>query len=226
MLACRPMQPSAIVPGDLYLKQMEIGPMANFVYLIGPAGSRDAIVVDAAWDIGAIVEAAARDERRIVGALVTHWHPDHTNRLQELVEATDAKVYIHRDDVPWLREPVGNIVPVAGGHELPVGDMTIRFLHTPGHTPGSQCFLVRDRLVSGDTLFIDACGRTDLPGGDPEQLYRSLSGTLAKLGDETVLLPGHNYADVPSTTMGAQKRSNPFLRCASLDQFLRAVVRP
>jgi len=215
------MTPTAIVPGDLYVKQMEIGPMANFVYLIGPAGSRDAVVVDAAWDIEAIVRAAAGDGRRIVGALVTHWHPDHTNRLPELVEATDAKVYVHRDEVRWLREPVGNLVQVTGGHELALGDMTIRFLHTPG----SQCFLVRDRLVSGDTLFIDACGRTDLPGGDPEQLYRSLSGTLAQLEDKTVLLPGHNYADVPSSTMGAQKRSNPFLRCASLDQFLRAAGR-
>ena len=219
------MKPPAIAPGDLYLKQMEIGPMANFVYLLGSAGSRDAVVVDAAWDIAAIVEAAKRDGRRIVGALVTHWHPDHVNRVQELVEATDAKVYVHREDVPWLREPVGNVVEVSGGHELSVGDMTIRFLHTPGHTPGSQCFLVRNRLVSGDTLFIDACGRTDLPGGDPEQLYRSLSGTLAKLEDDTVLLPGHNYADVPSATMGAQKRTNPFLASASLEEFLRRMGR-
>lgn len=209
----------------LYVRQMEIGPMANFVYFLGPSRSRDIVVVDAAWDIDAILEAAERDDKRIVAALVTHWHPDHTNGLQVLVDRTDATVHIHRDDVPWLRQPVGNIKEVAAGHELSVGDLSIRFLHTPGHTPGSQCFLVRDRLVSGDTLFINACGRTDLPGGSPEELYRSLSGTLAKLDDATILLPGHNYADIPQTTMGEQKRSNPFLACGSLSQFLRAAGR-
>ncbi len=211
---------------ELYLRQMEIGPMANFVYLVGPAGSKEAVVVDPAWDVGAILNAAESDGRRIVGALVTHWHPDHTNGLDELVRRTDATVYIHRDDIPWLMEPVGNLKPVASGEELRLGDLTLTFLHTPGHTPGSQCFLARDRLLSGDTLFINACGRTDFPGGDPAQMYKSLSGTLARLDDRTVLFPGHNYADVPSTTLGDQKRDNPFLRCASLEGFLRMVGGP
>jgi len=211
---------------ELYLRQMEIGPMANFVYLVGPAGSKEAVVVDPAWDVGAILNAAESDGRRIVGALVTHWHPDHTTGLDELVRRTDATVYIHRDDIPWLMEPVGNLKPVASGEELRLGDLTLTFLHTPGHTPGSQCFLARDRLLSGDTLFINACGRTDFPGGDPAQMYKSLSGTLARLDDRTVLFPGHNYADVPSTTLGDQKRDNPFLRCASLEGFLRMVGGP
>jgi hydroxyacylglutathione hydrolase len=211
---------------DLYLRQMEIGPMANFVYLLGPAGSKEAVVVDPAWDVGAILDAAESDGRRIVGALVTHWHPDHTNGLGELVTRTDATVYMHRDDIPWLMEPVGNLKPVVPGEQLRLGDLTLTFLHTPGHTPGSQCFLARGRLLSGDTLFINACGRTDFPGGDPAQLYKSLSGTLARLDDRTVLYPGHNYADVPSTTLGEQKRENPFLCCASLDSFLRKVGGP
>ncbi len=204
-----------------YIKQMEIGPMANYVYLIGAAGSKDAVVVDPAWDIDAIVEAAERDGRRIVGALVTHWHPDHTNGLQELVDKTDAAVYVNAEDVPWLPSPVGNLKPSRPGDALQLGDVKVEFLHTPGHTPGSQCFLVRGRLLSGDTLFIDACGRTDLPGGDPEELYRSLSGTLRNLDDRTIVLPGHNYAPVPSATIGEQKISNPFLACASLTAFLR-----
>jgi len=204
-----------------YIKQMEIGPMANYVYLLGATGSKDAVVVDPAWDIDAIVEAAARDGRRIVGALVTHWHPDHTNGLQELVDKTDAAVYVNAEDVPWLPSPVGNLKPARPGDALQLGDVKVEFLHTPGHTPGSQCFLVRGRLLSGDTLFIDACGRTDLPGGDPEELYRSLSGTLRNLDDRTIVLPGHNYAPVPSATIGEQKISNPFLACASLTAFLR-----
>ena len=204
-----------------YIKQMEIGPMANYVYLLGATGSKDAVVVDPAWDIDAIVEAAERDGRRIVGALVTHWHPDHTNGLQELVDKTDAAVYVNAEDVPWLPSPVGNLKPARPGDALQLGDVKVEFLHTPGHTPGSQCFLVRGRLLSGDTLFIDACGRTDLPGGDPEELYRSLSGTLRNLDDRTIVLPGHNYAPVPSATIGEQKISNPFLACASLTAFLR-----
>ncbi len=212
--------------GDLYLRQMEIGPMANFVYLIGPAGSKEALVVDPAWDVDAIRGAAEEDGRTIVGALVSHWHPDHTNGLPELVERTDATVYVNKDDIPWLPYAVGNLKAVGPGEELRLGDATLRFLHTPGHTPGSQCFLVRDRLVSGDTLFINACGRTDLPGGDPEQLYKSLTGTLARLDDRTVLFPGHNYADVRSAKLGEQKRSNPFLCCSSLDSFLRMVRGP
>jgi len=208
---------------DLYLRQIEIGPMANYVYLIGPRDGSEAAVVDAAWDVDAILAAASQDGRRIVAALVTHWHPDHTNGLDDLVGKTDATVYVNRDEVPWMPFRGGNLKAVAPGHELRIGDLTIQFLHTPGHTPGSQCFLTRDRLVSGDTLFINACGRTDLPGGDPEQLYKSLSGTLARLEDRTILFPGHNYAEVPSTTMGEQKVANPFLAATSLNQFLRMV---
>ena len=201
---------------ELYLRQMEIGPMANFVYLLGPAGSKETALVDPAWNVDA-------DGRRIVAALVTHWHPDHTNGLEELVRRTDATVYINREEIPWLPFPAGNLKAVGPGDDLDLGGMTVKFLHTPGHTPGSQCFLVRDRLVSGDTLFINACGRTDLPGGDPAMLYKSLSDTLRRLDDGTILLPGHNYADVPSTTLGEQKRGNPFLCCTSLNSFLRMI---
>ena len=101
----------------------------------------------------------------------------------------------------------------------------MRLLHTPGHTPGSQCFLVEEaggagRLVSGDTLFLGSCGRVDLPGSNPEDMYRSLSGTLKQLPDETLLYPGHLYAPEPSSTMGEQKRTNPYLRVTSLEMFL------
>jgi hydroxyacylglutathione hydrolase len=111
---------------------------------------------------------------------------------------------------------------VRGGDSISVGDVPIRFLHTPGHTPGSQCFLIDEsRLVSGDTLFIGACGRVDLPGGDPEAMYRSLS-RLNELGDEVVLFPGHDYGDSPSKAMGQEKRTNRYLNAASLQQFLAA----
>ncbi len=211
---------------DLYLRQMEIGPMANYVYLLGPAGSPETAVVDPAWDIDAILDAAAADDRKIVAVLVTHWHPDHTNGIAALVERTDATVHANREELPWLPFKGENLKAVRAGEELVLGGLPVQFLHTPGHTPGSQCFLVRDRLVSGDTLFINACGRTDLPGGDPAKLYESLSGSLGRLDDRTILLPGHNYADLSSTTLGEQKLHNPFLRATSLEQFLGMVGAP
>jgi glyoxylase-like metal-dependent hydrolase (beta-lactamase superfamily II) len=108
---------------------------------------------------------------------------------------------------------------VESGHKIKVGDIEITFLHTPGHTPGSQCFLVENRLISGDTLFIGACGRCDLPGGDANQMYESLM-KLGKLEESTILLPGHNYADTPTSTLGEEKRTNPYYQAHSLREFL------
>ena len=111
------------------------------------------------------------------------------------------------------------------GDVLEFGEIRVRLLHTPGHTPGSQCFLVEEpgeagRLVAGDTLFLGSCGRVDLPGADPEAMYRSLNEKLRKLPDETILYPGHLYSSEPTDTMGHQKQVNPYLRAANLQQFL------
>jgi hydroxyacylglutathione hydrolase len=102
-----------------------------------------------------------------------------------------------------------------------VGKLPVRCLHTPGHSPGSQCFLVGENLLSGDTLFVDACGRVDLPGGDAAKLWWSLNRKLRALEDDIVVYPGHNYGNRPTSTLGEQKRGNPYMQCASVDQFLR-----
>ncbi len=119
----------------------------------------------------------------------------------------------------YLKDLKKEIKPVESGAKLEVGDMTITFIHTPGHTPGSQCFLINNNLVSGDTLFIGACGRCDLPGGNAGQMYESLQ-RLAKLGDNTILFPGHNYADTPTSTIGEEKKHNPYYQAHSLHNFL------
>jgi glyoxylase-like metal-dependent hydrolase (beta-lactamase superfamily II) len=215
---------------DLYLKQMELGPMQNFVYLVGDRAAGECVVVDPAWEIDRIVEAAQADGMTITGALVTHTHPDHVGGplfgmdipgVAALLERVPAKVYVHAAEREFLRGFGSDLVTVDAGAELPVGGLPITFIHTPGHTPGSQCFYVDGRLISGDTLFIRACGRTDLPGGDPAELHRSLTQTLARLPDETVLFPGHNYGGERST-LGAEKRQNPFMRFG-LGDFLRAM---
>ena len=108
---------------------------------------------------------------------------------------------------------------------MQVGDVSIRLLHTPGHTPGSQCFLVDGRLVAGDTLFLNGCGRTDLPGSDPAAMYDSLVNRLARLPDDTVVYPGHLYSEDPSATLGDTKRWNPVLAPRSAEDWLRAFSR-
>jgi glyoxylase-like metal-dependent hydrolase (beta-lactamase superfamily II) len=217
----------------LYLRQLEVGPMQNFVYLIGDRDTHEAVVVDAAWDVDAIIEQAARDDMRIVGGLVTHFHPDHLGgammgmQIQgaaELVGKLPVKVYLHKSEGPFANRIAGlsdsDMVLTEGGDEVAVGELKVKFLHTPGHTPGSQCFLVDGNLVSGDTLFIGSCGRVDLPGSSPEQLFHSLNHTLKALPADTVLYPGHNYAERTSSTIGDEKRRNPYMRFERLQDFL------
>ena len=213
----------------IYLKQMELGPMQNFIYLVGDPATRQCVVVDPAWEIETIVGTAAADGMTIVGALITHTHQDHVGGhlfgmnipgVEELLEKVKAKVYVHKAEREFLKGFGSDLVKVENTDTLQVGRLGLTFLHTPGHTPGSQCFLVDGRLISGDTLFIGSCGRTDLPGSDPTEMYYSLTQRLGKLPDETVLFPGHNYGG-PSSTLGDEKRGNPFMRFSSLGEFLR-----
>ena len=206
---------------DLYLKQMELGPMENFVYLVGSKETREVFVVDPAWQVDTVLRVAKEEDLKIVGALVSHYHFDHTNGIEELLGALNVPVYVNKKDVPYLAVSADLVKAVDAGDKVKAGNVEIEMVHTPGHTPGSQCFHVRDHLISGDTLFIGACGRTDLPGGNAKELYYSLTQTLMKMPDTTVLCPGHNYADKPTTTMGDQKRYNPYLRCDSLENFLK-----
>ena len=208
--------------------------MANFVYLIGDDETRECVVVDPAWDIRGILDEIDRLGLTLKGALATHYHPDHVGGeifgheiagLAELQALRPVKVYVNAAESEGVRQVTGlsenDLVKVSGGDQLAVGDTAIRFLHTPGHTPGSQCFLAGSALVSGDTLFIGGCGRVDLPGGDAEQLYYSLTQVLGKLPESTELYPGHNYASRPVSTIGDEQRTNAFMRVGSLNDWRR-----
>jgi hydroxyacylglutathione hydrolase len=223
---------------DLYFRQIAVGQMANFAYLVGSRSTREALLVDPAWDVDGLLDVAESDGVRVVGALVTHYHQDHVGGeifgmhiegLGRLLERQPLPIHVNEREADGLRRVTGvsesDLVRVAGGDALALGSVRIRLLHTPGHTPGSQCFLVEEpgraaHLVSGDTLFLGSCGRVDLPGGDPEALYHSLHDTLKKLPDETLLFPGHLYSAQPYDTLGEEKSRNPFLRVATLQQFL------
>ena len=203
----------------LYLKQLEIGPMENFIYLIGDKETRECVMVDPAWQVDTVLRAAEADGMKVVAGLATHYHYDHTNGIGDLLAKAGCKVYIHKDDAPYLKGLQSEITKVESGEKLRIGEIEITFIHTPGHTPGSQCFLVNNRLVSGDTLFINACGRCDLPGGDAEQMYHSLQ-KLSKLGDDVILLPGHNYAEIAASTIGREKKYNPYYQAHTVQEFL------
>ena len=208
---------------SLYVKQLELGPMQNFVYLIGDPESREAAVVDPGWEAPKILAAASADGFRLTKAFVTHHHFDHVMGLDELLKAVDLPVHVHQDDAPFLQAGRSNLKPVSGGDTVEVGRFPVTLIHTPGHTPGSQCLLVQGHLFTGDTLFVNACGRWDLPGGDPAQLHESLMHKLALLPEDTVVYPGHNYADRPTSSIGQEKRTNPFLQIPTQEEFLRLV---
>jgi len=208
--------------------------MVNFVYLIGDRETGEAVVVDPAYAPGELVDLLESDGMRLVGALATHYHADHVGGIlfgsqaiagvSALLERVSVPIHVQRDETPWVLRAAGigrdDVVEHDADDVVQVGDVSIRLLHTPGHTPGSQCFLVDGRLVAGDTLFLTSCGRTDLPGSDPAAMYESLS-RLARLPDDTVVYPGHLYSEAPSATLGATKRWNPVLAPRSAEEWLR-----
>jgi hydroxyacylglutathione hydrolase len=206
---------------SIYLQQVELGPMANYVYFVGDPHTREVAVVDPAWDVERIVEIARENDLTITKILITHSHFDHVNGVEGMLQRTKAEVYINKAEAEFMKAVWPDLVKVDSGDTTRIGDVDITFLHTPGHTPGSQCFLVQNHLISGDTLFIGACGRCDLPGSNSEDMYHSLTQKLAKLNDRTIVFPGHNYAAKPYSTIGDEKRFNPYLQFQSLQEFLR-----
>ncbi|MBI3325069.1 MAG: MBL fold metallo-hydrolase [Candidatus Omnitrophica bacterium] len=213
-------------PRPIYLKQLELGPMQNFVYLLGDPQTRQAAVVDPGWEVPTILAAAKEDGYTLTRVFLTHSHFDHMMGLSQLLSAHDLPVHIHKLEAPALQIEAGSLKPVEEGQVISIGALPVTLVHTPGHSPGSQCLLIDDRLISGDTLFVRACGRWDLPGGDPRQLYESLIGRLKKLDDHIRLYPGHNYGEVPVSTMGDEKRHNPFLQFTTSEEFLRTLGVP
>lgn len=207
----------------MYFKQLELGPMQNFVYLIGDPKTREAAVVDPGWEAPVILRTLHEDGYRLTKIFVTHHHFDHVTAAGELLTAWDVPVHVHRDDAPQLDLPRSGLTLAESGQHIPVGGLDVTVIHTPGHTAGSQCLLVNGRLLSGDTLFIGSCGRCDLPDSSPEQLYESLSKRLHPLDDHTILCPGHNYGSVPTVGLGEEKHGNPFLSARTKHEFMRLV---
>jgi len=206
--------------------------MANFVYLIGDRETGEAVIVDPAYDVTGLLAVAAGDGMRVVGALATHHHADHVGGsfmghavegVRELLTAVSVPIHVQRAEAELVRRTAGlsvsDLVSHEGGEVIEVGAVTVRVVHTPGHTPGSQCFLVGGCLVAGDTLFLEGCGRTDLPGSDPAAMYDSLN-RLTALPDDVVVYPGHHYSVASLGTLGAVKETNYVLAPRTQEQWL------
>jgi hydroxyacylglutathione hydrolase len=194
--------------------------MVNFVYAVGDRSTGECVLVDPAYAVGELIEAVGADGMTVAGVLATHYHADHVGGsmmgyriegVRELLERLNVKVHVQKAEADYVKKVTelsdGDLAVHDPGDVVTVGDVHIELVHTPGHTPGSQCFLVDGRLVSGDTLFLDGCGRTDLPGSDPDAMYESLQ-RLARLPDETIIYPGHRYSLPSSGTMDAVRTDN------------------
>jgi len=229
-------------PGRLYFRQllsgrdfaagdMIAGQMRNFAYLIGDRQTGDTVVVDPAYAAQDLVDVLESDGMHLAGVLVTHHHPDHVGGsmmgfelkgLAELMERASVPVHVNAHEAEYVSRITGIARSELTAHEhgdvVNVGDIDIELLHTPGHTPGSQCFLLDGRLVAGDTLFLEGCGRTDFPGGDVDEMFRSLQA-LAQLSGDPTVFPGHWYSAQPSAPLEEVKRTNYVYRASNLDQW-------
>ncbi|HVC25420.1 MAG TPA: MBL fold metallo-hydrolase [Acidimicrobiales bacterium] len=230
----------------LYLRQLLAGrdfalsdglarQMVNFVYAIGDRETGEAVLVDPAYAPDELVALLAADGMRLTGTLLTHYHADHAGGslgdhhivgIAELLGEVDVPVHVQRDELRWVSERTGvdssSLVAHDAGDRVDLGGLSLSLLHTPGHTPGSQCILVGGCLVTGDTLFLEGCGRTDLPGGDARALYDSIVHGIAALPDDTVVLPGHAYSQAPSADLRTLRQVNPVLAPRSAEEWLAA----
>jgi glyoxylase-like metal-dependent hydrolase (beta-lactamase superfamily II) len=207
--------------------------MVNFVYAIGDRSTGETLLVDPAYAVNDLIDVVEADGMNVTGVLATHYHPDHVGGdmmgysiegVSALLDRCQCPIHVQADEAPWVQRTTGlsttDLVSHEAGDVVTVGGIDITLLHTPGHTPGSQCFLVQGRLVSGDTLFLEGCGRTDLPGSNPEHMYASLQ-MLAGLPDDTVVYPGHMYSAPKSAPLLALREDNYIFKPKSLEAWMQ-----
>jgi hydroxyacylglutathione hydrolase len=217
-------------PDEVDVRQLALGPMKNFVYAVGARGDPEVAVVDPAWDVPALLLHLAHAGKRIGAIILTHHHHDHLNGVEAVLAQREVPIYVQRAEVDFAPEvfrPFGAAVkPQAPSAAVQVGGATLQLLHTPGHTPGSQCIACGGALFSGDTLFVNACGRCDFPGGSAPTLFDSLHRVLGALPDSTTLYPGHHYGDVEISSLGRERSLNPYFQLRTEAAFVAHRMRP
>ena len=187
----------------------------NFSYIIADAATREAAVIDSSFNAGEITRVLKTENLTLKYVVNTHGHSDHTAGNEELLSVFNAKTVAHK------LSRINADITVNEGDIIRVGNVPIKVIHTPGHTPDSICLLVDNKkLLTGDTLFVGECGRTDLPGGNSRSLYDSLFNKLLKLTDDVEVYPGHDYGPKPYSTIGEERRTNYVLQPRSLMDFI------
>lgn len=194
--------------------------MENFQYFLGDADTKEIAVVDPAWDVNFLCSEIDKNGYKVASVFLTHGHPDHVNGLDEFLSHHDVPAYMSKHEADVLKPNHKNLVEVEDQAKLNIGNIEFSCYHTPGHSPGCHCFHHDNILITGDLVFIDGCGRCDFPYSDPKQQYHSLHDVLMKLPDETLLFTGHNYGPKPYDTLGEQKKTNPYLTCKNMEEFL------
>jgi len=202
------------------IHSLELGPMNNFIYLIEDTSSKRAAIVDPAWDVPRMLELAEKHGVTITDILLTHSHHDHINGVDNVLDKYDAELHLLNTEAEFWGAELGKPSLHHGGDTIQLGETEIEMLHTPGHTPGSVCYLVDDQLITGDTMFVFGCGRCDLTGGDPEIMFSTLRHLKETLPGSTVIHPGHDYAVTATVTMKEQVEGNPFMHFDKRDDFV------
>ncbi|OGL53523.1 MAG: hypothetical protein A3G31_07365 [Candidatus Schekmanbacteria bacterium RIFCSPLOWO2_12_FULL_38_15] len=204
----------------MYFKQIPLGQMGNYSYLFGCEKTKEAAVVDPAFEVDRIIKAANSDGYKIKYIFTTHGHFDHTGGHIETASKTGAKIIAHKKETGSLkRNSITVDIEVNDGDEINVGNITVKIIHTPGHTKGGICLLVDDKkLITGDTLFVGDCGRTDLGDGSSKELFNSINEKLKTLPDNIEVYSGHGYGGAYST-IGQEKKTNPAMKCKTLEEF-------
>jgi len=202
----------------MFFEQVPVGYMENFSYIIADDITKTAAVVDPAFDEEKLFDICYKKGFEIKYILLTHTHGDHTEAVSRIVKKTGAVVYVHKNEKSRIENTASNIIGVDEGEVIKIGNVEINVLHTPGHTRGGVTYKTGNILLTGDTLFVEGCGRTDLSDGNTKTLYKTLQ-RLKGMPDETKVYPGHDYGTVPFSTIAREKENNPYMRCNSLEEF-------
>lgn len=198
----------------MIVKQIPVGSMSNFTYIIADEKSKMAAVIDPSWDLEKVLDALKANDLKLQYIINTHTHFDHVLGNEQLATITGARIIMHKNS------RLDKDVTVDDGDTIQLGDINIKVIFTPGHSKDGMCLLAENKLFTGDTLFIGNCGRVDLPGGSATELYDSIFGKLMKLDDRIEVYPGHDYGNRPYSTIGDEKRTNYVLKPRTKEEFL------
>ena len=202
------------------IKTFDVGPMQNLIYLITDLKTRQTAIIDPAWDISTVYSYIENNQLILKKILLTHSHNDHINSVDQILASHDIEIFLnHKEKIFWGKE-YDNFVVNHGGDIIELGSTKIKSIHTPGHTPGSTCYYVGDKLIAGDTLFVFGCGRCDMHGGNPEEMFETLKNLKSSLDKNTIILPGHDYSVKRESTIEEQITGNPFMHFQDLNKFV------